>query len=78
MGQRTKTLSEILGFNGWKVEAAFFEDAQGTRFDPLDGYGVLPGTRLVLRVVRRWAPRCSQCGTICRAVAHERLPVRRW
>lgn len=78
MGQRTKTLSEILGFNGWKVEEACFEDAQGTRFDPLDGYGVLPGTRLVLRVVRRWAPRCSQCGTICRAAAHERLPVRRW
>jgi transposase len=78
MGQRTKTLSEILGFNGWKVEDAYFEDAQGTRFDPLHGYGVLPETRLVLRVVRRWAPRCSQCGTICRAAAHARLPVRRW
>lgn len=78
MGQRTRILTEILGFNGWKVREAYFEDAQRTRFEPVAGYGVLPETRLVLRVERRWAPRCSQCGTICRATAHERLPVRRW
>jgi transposase len=78
MGQRTRILTEILGFRGWKVQEAYFEDAARTRFEPVDGYGVMPDTLLVLRVERRWAPRCSQCGTICRAVPHERLPARRW
>ncbi|XXY54990.1 hypothetical protein WME91_28045 [Sorangium sp. So ce269] len=55
MGQRTRILTEILGFNDWKVREAYFEDAQRTRFEPLAGYGVLPETRLVLRVERRWA-----------------------
>lgn len=78
MGQRTRIMTEILGYRGWKVREAYFEDAERTRFEPIDGYGVMPETRLVLRVERRWAPRCSQCGSICRAAAHERLKARRW
>ena len=78
MGQRGTILTEILGFRGWKVQVAYFEDEECNRFDPVAGYGVLPGTRLVLRVERRWAPRCSRCGTICRSSAHEQLSVRRW
>ena len=78
MSQRTAILTEILGFRGWKVKEVFFEDEQGQRFEPLAGYELMPGTRMVLRAERRWAPRCSGCGTICRYAAHERLPARRW
>ena len=78
MGQRTRILTEIWGFRGWKVREAFFEDAEGRRFEPVDGYGMLPETRLVLRVERSWAPRCSNCGAICRRSAHEKLEARRW
>jgi len=78
MSQRTAILAEILGFRGWKVTDVFFEDEQGRRFEPLAGYEQMPGTRVVLRVERRWAPRCSGCGTICRHAAHQNLPPRRW
>lgn len=78
MGQRVRILTEILGFNGWKVREAYFEDAKGKRIEPIAGCGMLPEIRLILRTERRWAPRCSQCGTICRNGPHERLPVRRW
>jgi hypothetical protein len=78
MSQRTAILAEILGFRGWKVTEVFFEDEQGTRFEPLAGYELMPGTRMVLRGERRWAPRCSGCGTICRRAAHEKLRARRW
>jgi transposase len=78
MSQRTTILAEILGFRGWKVKDVFFEDEQGHRFEPVRGYGVLPGTRLVLVMERCWAPRCSQCGAICRVAAHEKLKARRW
>lgn len=78
MSQRTAILTEILGFRGWKVKDVFFEDEQGRRFEPVGGYGVLPGTRLVLGLERRWAPRCSHCGAICEVAAHEKLGPRRW
>jgi transposase len=78
MGQRAKILAEILGFRGWKVVDAFLEDANGQLVFPLAGFGPIPGTRLVLRAQRQWAPRCSQCGAICHASAHERLQTRRW
>jgi transposase len=71
-------LTEIWGYRGWHIRQAFYEDAEGRRFAPLEGYGVLPDTRLVLCVERRWAPRCSRCGAICRASSHEKLPTRRW
>lgn len=78
MGQRTRILTEIAGFRGWKVKEVHFESAEGERFEPVNGYGMMPGTRMVLRVERRWSPRCSACGTICGASAHEKLPARRW
>ena len=78
MSQRTAILAEILGFRGWKVKEVFFEDEHGQRFEPLAGYELMPGTRMVLHAERRWAPRCSACGTICRHAAHEKLPARRW
>jgi len=79
MGQRARILTEILGFRGWRVKEAFFEDANGQLIFPLKGMGrPFPGSRLVLRLVRRWAPRCSHCGAICSCSAHENLEVRRW
>lgn len=76
MGQRSRTLTQIFGFDGFKVDR-HFEDADGGRL----GDGVPPvalkGKTLVLRVTRRWLPRCSACGRPCRAI-HEHLAARRW
>lgn len=77
MGQRARILTEILGFDGWKVKETFFESSRGERVEPVAGFAVLRDTRLVLVVERRWLPRCSRCGARCRRV-HERLPARRW
>ena len=77
MGQRTRILTEILGFDGWKVTETFFESAIGKRVEAVGGFALLRDTRLVLVAERRWLPRCSRCGTACRQV-HERLPARRW
>jgi transposase len=77
MGQRVRILTEILGFDGWKVKEAFFESAAGVRVEPVDGFAMLRETRLVVVATRRWLPRCSRCGAACRT-AHEWLPLRRW
>jgi transposase len=77
MGQRGRILTEILGFDGWKVKEVFFESAAGVRVEPVGGFAPLRETRLVIVAGRRWLPRCSRCGAACRT-AHERLPVRRW
>jgi len=77
MGQRAKILTEIWGFQGWKVREVVFEDSDARQFEPVRGYGVLPDTRMVLRVERRWAPRCSSCGSRCRVI-HEKREPRRW
>jgi len=77
MGQRARILTEILGFDGWKVKEVFFESAAGVRVVPVGGLSPLRGTRLVLVVERRWLSRCSGCGVACREV-HERLGERRW
>lgn len=77
MGQRARILTEILGFDGWKVKEAFFESANGERVVPVGGLSPLRETRLVLVIERRWLPRCSACVGPCRVV-HERLPERRW
>ncbi len=77
MGQRARILTEILGFDGWKVTEAFFESATGLRVKPVGGMAMLRETRLVLEVERRWLPRCGLCSCRCRVV-HERLPARRW
>lgn len=78
MGQRARILTEIFGFRGWRVKDVLFEDPDGQLFLPLTTVRPFAGSRLVLRVERRWAPRCSQCGAICRSSAHEKLPTRRW
>ncbi len=78
MGQHTQLITDIFGILGWKVTAAYFETAGGERVEKVPGYQVTAATRLVLRVVRRWAPRCARCGAVCRGGAHERLPQRRW
>lgn len=77
MGQRARILTEILGFDGWKVTERFFETAKGQRVEVVGGLSGLRDTRLVLVVERRWLPRCSRCGGACRRV-HEHLPTRRW
>lgn len=77
MGQRARILTEILGFDGWKVREVFFESASGERVVPVGGFAVLRETRVVVSMSRRWLARCSQCGGPCRGV-HERLSERRW
>jgi transposase len=77
MGQRARILTEIFGFDGWVVTDTYFEAPDGRRVQPLGSLALLRDTRLVLVVRRRWLPRCSQCGTLCRR-RHELLPVRRW
>ena len=77
MGQRARILTEILGFDGWKVTDTFFESAAGERVRPVRGFALIRDTRLVLTVERRWLPRCSKCGGPCHDV-HERLAPRRW
>jgi transposase len=77
MGQRARILTEILGFDGWKVSEAFFESADGKRVVPVGGLSLLRGTRLILVIERRWLARCCTCGGPCRAV-HQQLGERRW
>ncbi len=59
MGQRARILTEIFGFDGWKVKEAWFEDSAGQRVWPVAGFSLIRGTRLVLGVERRWLPRCG-------------------
>ena len=53
MGQRARILTLILGFDGWKVKATFFDTAGGKRLEAVGGFAVLRETRLVLVVERR-------------------------
>jgi transposase len=77
MGQRARILTAIVGFDGWRVTDAFFENAAGQRVKPVRGYGPLRETKLVVCVERRWVGRCSQCAAACPRV-HERGATRRW
>lgn len=76
MSQRTRILSQITGFRGWKVTEPYWESGRGERFEPL-GFDVPADAVLVLPMARRWAPRCSHCMAICNR-CHERGKVRRW
>jgi len=79
MGQRGRELTQIFGFAGWVVDEVFFEAADGERVEPVAGYDVPQGVRMVLGARRRWAPRCCECGALCSATAkHEQLKARRW
>ena len=77
MGQRARILTEIFGFDGWRVKEAFFENGARERVVPLRGYAPLRETKLVLVVERRWVGRCGQCTAPCQGI-HERGPKRRW
>jgi transposase len=77
MSQRTRILTQIVGFRGWKVTEHRWETKDGRRVEPVGGYDVPPDTRLVFVLERRWAARCSKClaiGSGC----HEKLSKRRW
>jgi transposase len=76
MGQRSRTLTQIFGFDGFKVEG-YFEEADGVRLDTDASPAALRGKTLVLHVTRRWVARCGGCGRPCTAT-HERLEARRW
>ncbi len=79
MSQRTRILSQIAGFVGWKVVSTRWEAAGGQRWEPVAGYDVAVDAVLVLVVARRWAPRCSHCLAIARSgTCHEHCRVRRW
>ena len=77
MGQRSRIVAQVLGFVGWKVREAFFENDKGERIEPVDGCEVPAGLLLVLRVERRWTARCSHCDGIG-SKRHEQLEARRW
>jgi transposase len=78
MGQRTKILTQILGFYGWKVAEHYFEAQDGHRVLPVRDYLLPARVRVVLRVERRFLRgRCCRCGAICaRSYAGSR--ARRW
>ena len=77
MGQRARILTEVFGFDGWRVKEAYFESADGVRVVPIGGYAMLRETKVVLVVERVRFARCSACTGVCRAI-HERGPKRRW
>jgi transposase len=77
MGQRARILTQLVGCRGWKVADAFWENGRGERVEPVAGYDVAPGSRLVIVLERRWAARCAKCLAICDR-CHERKKPRRW
>ena len=77
MSQRTKILTQIVGFRGWIAAEHYWESRSGARIEPVQGYDVPPDARLVLVLSRRFTPRCAKClaiGDTC----HERQGPRRW
>ena len=76
MSQRTKSLAEIWGVRGWKIDRVWYEDERGRRVEPIEGLAPA-GSKVVLGVSRTWAPRCACCGAITDRI-HEHLPSRRW
>jgi transposase len=76
-GLGNRILSEIWGFRGWNVVEAFFEIRDGSRAVLLPNTPTTAGTKLVLRVERRWTPRCGDCGALCH-VRHASGRPRRW
>ena len=77
MGQRSRELTQVLGYYGWVVMGVGFEAKDGTVVQPVAGYDVPQDVLLVVRVGRRWAARCGECHARCTKV-HERLKTRRW
>jgi transposase len=79
MGQRARILTQIAGFRGWKVAEAYWKSTSGGPLTPVAGYDVPADALLVLRLERRWAPRCGQCFAILPSSRrHQRCATRRW
>ena len=79
MGQRTRILTQVTGFMGWNVAEHRWESARGERVAPVAGFDVFPDAVLVLKMGRRWAPRCGACLAIVPlSRCHERRKLRRW
>lgn len=76
MGQRQRILTQVFGVDGFKCDG-HFERASGRAIAETALPSELRGATLVLTVERRWLPRCSGCGAVCRK-AHDRLSPRRW
>jgi transposase len=84
MGQRTSTLTQILGIPGWKIDKTFFEwktvesDDAVVRVDTRLNPNPSPWTmRLILQISRRLTARCGNCGERC-SHRHSGTKVRRW
>jgi transposase len=77
MSQRTKILTHILGYGGWRIVDVFLERPDGTRVQQTGRFDGFPGTPLIFRVERRWMARCENCHAVG-AKLHETLPARRW
>jgi transposase len=77
MGQRCRILTQIVGVPGFRVASTRWERPDGTEVVPGSDADVFPETVLVIRLERRWRPRCGACGEVVRKV-HEQLPARRW
>jgi transposase len=76
MSQRRKTLTQVLGYFGWKVVEAWFEK-EGQRVGPVADCAAEQGLLFVVQVERGWAPHCAMCGAR-RARKHEQRETRRW
>lgn len=77
MSQRTKILTQLVGFRGWIVAEHRWESRSGARLEPVKGYDVPSDARLVLVLSRRFTPRCAKCLAIG-GTCHEQQPPRRW
>ena len=76
MRQRNVRLTQLFGFEGWKITRSWFENEAGVR---LLGKHCCPRHKLRLIVVleRVCAARCSRCGR-ARQKNHEYTKTRRW
>ena len=70
MSQRTKILTQIVGFGGWKVAEHHWEAKDGRPIELVAGYDVPADARLVLLLMRRWTGRCAKCLAL-RKSSHE-------
>jgi hypothetical protein len=48
MGQQQRILSQIVSYQGWRVQDFYWENAQGQRIFPIAGYFVPPEAILIL------------------------------
>ena len=76
MGQRRRTLTQVLGYFGWRVVEAWFEKG-GERVGSVVDSAIEQGLLFVVSVERYWAPHCALCGAR-RARKHEQKGTRRW